>query len=106
MSPTSHCYLDYGVDRISLRTAFAFEPVPEGLTDAEASRILGGEGNMWTERTPEDVVETRIWPRLAAIAERLWSPADARDWDGFRARWLRHRDRLVRLGVDVGPEGD
>ncbi len=58
---------------------------------------------MWSERAPQDVIETKIWPRLLAVAERLWSPADRRDYEEFRERWRRHRHRLTALGVDYGP---
>ncbi len=105
VSPTSHCYLDYPPETTDLRTTYSFEPVPEGLTAEEADRILGGEGNMWTEYAPEEIVDTKIWPRLAALAERLWSPADRRDFDDFRARWRHHKPRLEALGVTPGPEG-
>ncbi len=46
------------------------------LTTAEQSRVLGGEATMWSEYTTPEIVESRIWPRTAAIAERLWSPQD------------------------------
>ena len=49
------------------------------LTVEEKARILGGEAAMWCEYVTEENVESRIWPRLAAIAERLWSPQDAKD---------------------------
>lgn len=105
VSPTSHCYLDYDTGTTSLRKSYSFEPVPPGLTDAEADRILGGEGNMWTEYAPEEIVDTKIWPRLAALAERLWSPADRSDFFDFSRRWRIHKPRLEALGVTPGPEG-
>lgn len=46
--------------------------------DAE-SRILGGEAALWTELVTEEMLDGRLWPRLASIAERLWSPAEVRD---------------------------
>jgi hexosaminidase len=54
-------------------------PVIEGarkLTPEEESRILGGEACMWAELVNPETIDGRIWPRLAAIAERLWSPAE------------------------------
>ena len=57
--------------------------------------VLGGEGCIWTEQLPEWRVLPRARPRLRALAETLWSPADRKDFDGFR---LRER-RLVGAGL-------
>jgi hexosaminidase len=57
----------YAVDPLSFDAA--------KLTSEQASRILGGEACMWAEYTTAEMVDSRIWPRAAAIAERFWSPA-------------------------------
>lgn len=49
------------------------------LTPEEKARILGGEAAMWSEYATPENIDSRIWPRTAAIAERLWSPQDVRD---------------------------
>ncbi|MEY2413820.1 MAG: hexosaminidase [Acidobacteriaceae bacterium] len=54
-------------------------PSTTALTDEEKARILGGEACMWAEYVSPENVDSRIWPRTAAIAERLWSPEDVRD---------------------------
>lgn len=59
-----------------LRKAKAGEKL---LGPAEESLILGGEATMWTEHVTPETFDSRVWPRTAAIAERLWSPADVRD---------------------------
>ena len=56
------------------------------LTPAQASRILGGEACMWAELANAETVDSRIWPRLAAIAERLWSARDVTDVDSMYGR--------------------
>ena len=45
-SPTSHCYLDYNHDSISLEKIYSFDPTPPELSLEQAKHILGGEGNM------------------------------------------------------------
>lgn len=104
VSPTSHAYFDYDVRSISLEKVYQFEPVPEGLTDEQSRHILGGECNLWTEYAPEDRADSRIWPRLLAMAEVLWTPAPQRDWRDFHARVQAHYPVLDRFGIIYGYE--
>ena len=46
------------------------------LTEAEAANRMGGEAALWSEFTTPANIETRLWPRAAVVAERLWSPAE------------------------------
>jgi hexosaminidase len=68
----------------------------------DAGLILGGEACMWSEYVDEYTVDSRVWPRMVAIAERFWSPKDVTDVDSMYrrmesvSRWLewtgiRHR---------------
>ena len=53
------------------------DPIPEdaNLSPEARSHVLGGEATMWSELVSPETVDSRIWPRTAAIAERFWSPA-------------------------------
>jgi hexosaminidase len=60
------------------------------LTPDEKARILGGEATMWTDIVSDENIDNRIWPRTAAIAERLWSPQQVQDVD-----WMYQRLAIV-----------
>ncbi len=61
---------------------YAVDPFGKSAAKLDAeqqSRILGGEAAMWTEYISPENISSRIWPRAAAVAERLWSPKEATD---------------------------
>jgi hexosaminidase len=70
------------------------------LTPAQTKRILGGEACMWAELVSAETVDSRIWPRLAAIAERLWSSQDVTDLDSMYLRLEAVSRMLEWTGVD------
>jgi hexosaminidase len=89
----------YGIDPLA--------DAAQKLTPEQASLILGGEACMWAEFASAETVDSRIWPRAAAIAERLWSPKETTDMDSMYARLEAVSRELEWTGVqhraDYGP---
>ncbi len=77
------------------------DPLPEDspLTNAQKELILGGEATMWAEFVSPETIDSRIWPRTAAIAERLWSPRNIQDTDDMYRRLANVSFRLEELGL-------
>jgi hexosaminidase len=69
------------------------------LSPEQQKMILGGEACMWSEMVTPENVDSRLWPRNAAIAERLWSPADVRDVNSMYRRLEIMSARLDTLGL-------
>ncbi len=70
------------------------------LTDEQAKNILGGEACMWAELVSSETVDSRIWPRTAVIAERLWSPRETTDIASMYARMETVSRNLEWTGVE------
>lgn len=91
-------YVDlvYGVE-----DHYVVDPMPKGvaLTETEKARILGGEATMWTELVTSLTIDSRLWPRTAAIAERLWSAENITDINSMRKRLKTVSFRLEELGL-------
>ncbi|KAA3609331.1 MAG: beta-hexosaminidase [Calditrichaeota bacterium] len=79
----------YYIDLIKpARTHYLVDPVPENspLSPEEKDLILGGEATMWGEFVTPETIDSRIWPRTAVIAERLWSPPEINNVDEMYRR--------------------
>ena len=74
-------------------------PADSDLTPEEAKHILGGEATMWGEWVTPETIDSRIWPRTAAIAERLWSPRSVNDIDSMYRRLAVLSIQLEELGL-------
>jgi hexosaminidase len=98
MTPGSHCYFDHYQGREEfeplaiggyspLSKVYSYEPVPDELNREEGKHILGAQGNVWTEYIPTpEHAQYMTLPRMAALAEVVWSPKESRNWDDFAAR--------------------
>lgn len=105
VSPTSHAYLDYDPGVLDVARVLAFDPVPPGLTTDEQSRVLGGAANLWTEYVPYMRLDQQLFPRLAAMAEVLWSRPPQRDAEEFLRRLRGLGPLYGSLGVRPGEAG-
>jgi len=103
MSPTSHCYFDYDLDAINLEKVYSFEPIPKELSQSESKFIIGGECNMWSERAPQELIDSKVFPRILAMSEVLWSEKE-KDYTEFSNRIEKHYPKLDKLGVNYGYE--
>jgi hexosaminidase len=119
MTPAGSLYFDYGQgdpnyeplnigNHVPLKTVYGYNPVPKELTPEEAKYILGAQANLWTEyiKTPEKV-EYMVFPRLLALAEVVWSPAETKNFADFHRRLPNHLARLDKQNVNYRiPEPD
>lgn len=116
MTSNSHLYLDYyqntpelepkamGGGVITTKRVYGFEPVPEALNEKEAQHVIGVQANMWAEFAPVFThVEYMVLPRMSALAEIAWTPAEMKDWDNFAARLVVQQDRFKAMGANYHP---
>jgi hexosaminidase len=92
-------YLDLGW---SAARHYAVDPLSgaaASLSPEEKARILGGESCMWAEYISPENIDSRIWPRNAVIAERLWSPQETTDVASMHTRMELLGERLEWLGL-------
>ena len=110
-TPTTHYYLDYHQAPDQYRAAgryqplenvYAFDPLEEGVSEADAHHVLGVQGNLWTEWIHEAWhAEMMLYPRAFAIAETGWSPAARKDYQDFERRAAAFSSVARTLGYTV-----
>lgn len=111
MSPTTFAYIDYMQGDPSIESkvyatlrldkTYQFEPVPDSV---DAKLIKGGQANLWTEQVYNiRRAEYMTWPRGFAIAETLWSPKTAKNWNNFSGRVESQFPRLEEAEINYAP---
>ncbi len=105
MTPKTFTYIDYMQgDRslefpiyasLSLKKAYSFDPLPDSI---DAKNILGGQANLWSEKTPTlRHAFYMTYPRALAVAESVWSPKASKNWNSFIPRVEHHFKLFDRL---------
>ncbi|MFD9126975.1 beta-N-acetylhexosaminidase, partial [Kitasatospora sp. NPDC059571] len=111
LTPYRSTYLDYPQSErpdeplgqagavVDLAAVHDLDPAPAHWTPAERARVLGAQAQLWTEFVtgPGDA-DRRLYPRLCALAQRVWNPDADRAAD-FEPALRRHRPRLAALGL-------
>uniref|UniRef100_UPI0025ED6775 beta-N-acetylhexosaminidase n=1 Tax=Winogradskyella sp. TaxID=1883156 RepID=UPI0025ED6775 len=92
----------YYIDRmLSVEHHYLVDPIGDAvLTKDERKRILGAEATMWSELVTPLTIDSRIWPRTAAIAERFWSPKTINDLSSMQKRLKIINYQLEELGIN------
>ncbi|ALN60502.1 beta-hexosaminidase [Lysobacter enzymogenes] len=111
LAPDRKLYLDYAQsDRddepsgrfpvAGLRAFYEFPMTPPGMDAQQAAHVIGAQGNLWTEHKRSfEQVQRALHPRLDALAEVVWSPAQGRDWNDFQRRLVSQLERYKALKV-------
>jgi hexosaminidase len=76
------------------------EGIADKLTPAQQASILGGEATIWSEFVDGEIIDSRVWPRTAAIAERYWSPQQVRDLPSMYSRMEVVAQKLQYYGIE------
>lgn len=106
MSPTSHCYFDYGIETTDIEKVYNFNPIPAELALEKHQFIIGSECNLWSERIPtEENLDSKVFPRIFAMSEVLWSyPRGKRNFEEFYNRVQNQYGLLEAKNVKYGLE--
>jgi len=103
-SVENYWYLDWLTT--TWQTMYSQEPCTGIEPETCDKFMLGGGGEMWGETVDTSDIQQTVWPRLAAIAERLWSPQDITDLTQAHARYSQFRCLLNRRGIAAAPSNN
>ncbi|MCR4659796.1 MAG: family 20 glycosylhydrolase [Bacteroidales bacterium] len=90
--------------QLTLRSVYAYEPLPQGTNSHVVSHVLGVQSSLPTEyASTQRRAELALLPRLCAVAEAAWSLPQNRNWPRFRRNIVQCRQRLAAQGYAVSP---
>jgi hexosaminidase len=92
-------YIDLSQPAVAHYLVDPLEGIADKLTPEQTASILGGEATIWSEFVSPENIDSRIWPRTVAIAERFWSPQQVRDVDSMYERMAIVSQKLEHFGI-------
>ena len=99
-TPNGEFYLDYDEDGKSIGKIYNFNTELDGLSAEEQQRVLGVQGNLWTEWVPtRERMFHMAFPRMIAVAELGWSSKENKCLDDFKTRLSKHFALLQKMNV-------
>ncbi len=115
MTPGNPCYFDHyqagpegeplaigGFN--TLKKVYDYEPIPKEINQEKQQFVLGAQANLWTEFiTTSGAVEYMVLPRMLALAEVVWSPVEAKNWNDFNRRLKYHFNAFDQKGLHYSP---
>lgn len=115
MTPGSPCYFDHyqagpegeplaigGFNTV--KKVYDYEPIPKELTGDKAKYVLGAQGNVWTEFiSTTEYLEYMVLPRMLALSESVWTPAEKKNWIDFSRRLKYHFTAFDQKGLHYSP---
>lgn len=85
---------------LSVEKVYSFQIMPDSISDKDKNLVLGAQGAMWTEYIPTTwKLEKFLFPRLAALAENVWTSEDKKSWDNFATKVERQTERYELWGA-------
>lgn len=85
---------------LSVEKVYSFRIMPDSISDNDKKLVLGAQGAMWTEYIPTAwKLEKFLFPRLAALAENVWTSEDKKSWDNFAQKVERQTERYDLWGA-------
>ena len=111
MTPHSFVYLDYYQSKyneplsiggmLDLEKVYSIDIMPDEIAEEKRRHIIGAQANVWTEYIADQKhAEYMVFPRLAALAEALWTPGDRLDFEGFTRRMTAHYARYDAMDIN------
>lgn len=121
LSPDSHFYFNFAQGKLPAdpfytphgwneaqqdwRHVYSFNPMPANYTAAERARIIGLQANCWSESIQNGTkLEYQVVPRICALAEVAWRPAELRNADEFLQRIQAEYPWFEKMNINYRKE--